>query len=269
MNARLIVVEGKASRKAVPLKLPTTIGRSRQADVKVGHASVSRVHCQLYELDGALVVRDMGSLNGTFIDGVRITECVLKPGDRLTVGPLTFVAEYEHHGDFPVLPVQPLPSVSTTVPDQEALKRVAGVSASSTSPGPSLPGTSVPISVPADGPQGGEQPAASGSLPPEADRAGPSAEAAAGDAAAELAPAAAASPSEAVPAAGANVPATVDLPPTLDVPGGRAPIQPSTPESAAAEGLPAFLLPAAENNVPQVDEEDDDLQNFFQELGLK
>ncbi len=42
-----------------------------------------------------LVVRDNGSLNGTIIEGHRIQEAVLKPGDRLLIGPLTFEAQYE------------------------------------------------------------------------------------------------------------------------------------------------------------------------------
>jgi predicted component of type VI protein secretion system len=95
MDARLIVVGGKANKSEVKLKLPTTIGRSRAADLTVAHPKVSRQHCQIFERDGLLVVRDNGSLNGTYIEDTRITESVLKPGDKLTVGPLTFMAAYE------------------------------------------------------------------------------------------------------------------------------------------------------------------------------
>ncbi len=268
MDARLVVVEGKASRRVVQLKLPTIIGRSREADVKVGHASVSRIHCEIYELDGALVVRDAGSLNGTFIDSVRITESVLKPGDRLTVGPLTFVAEYEHDGDFPVLPVRPLPSASTTVPD-EALKRIASASASSTSPGLSLPPIPVPVNVPASVSVPEPQPSAGAAPPPEVAPVGASPESIAGDAASAPAQAASSPPSEASAVAGAGEPAGMDLPPTLDMPGGYAPVEPPTPDLPAVQDRPAFFQSAAEGGVPQVDEDDDDLQNFFQELGLK
>src|SRR5688572_18393959 len=101
MNAKLVVVRGKATKREIPLKLPTIIGRSREADLTVAHPLVSRQHCRIFEVDGALVVKDNQSLNGTFIGGARITEAVLKPGDQLTVGPLTFVALYEHQGDYP------------------------------------------------------------------------------------------------------------------------------------------------------------------------
>lgn len=103
MEARLVVVGGKANRSEVKLKLPAMLGRGRDVDVTVAHATVSRHHCLIYELDGALVVRDNGSLNGTMVDGRRIKEAVLRPGQSLSIGPLTFRAEYEHNGNFPAL----------------------------------------------------------------------------------------------------------------------------------------------------------------------
>ena len=45
--------------------------------------------------------------NGTVVDGHRVQEAVLKPGKSLTIGPLTFRADYEHNGYFPVLGVGP------------------------------------------------------------------------------------------------------------------------------------------------------------------
>jgi len=103
MDARLLVIEGKVTKREVRLKLPTVIGRSRHADLTVNHSLVSREHCRIYELDGALVVRDNDSTNGTFVEGRRVVECVLKPGDRLKIGPLTFSVDYEHRGSFPAL----------------------------------------------------------------------------------------------------------------------------------------------------------------------
>lgn len=103
MEAKLVVVGGKANKAEVKLKLPTMVGRGRDADLTVAHATVSRHHCLIYELEGALVVRDNGSLNGTVVEGERVQEAVLKPGQSLTIGPLTFRAEYDHQGGFPVL----------------------------------------------------------------------------------------------------------------------------------------------------------------------
>ncbi len=121
MDAKLVVVGGKANKAEVKLKLPTVVGRGRDADLTVAHGTVSRHHCLIYEVDGALVVRDNGSLNGTLIGGERIKESLLKPGDTLTVGPLTFRADYEHNGAFPSLGDQPtIPNFQDTVGEESA-----------------------------------------------------------------------------------------------------------------------------------------------------
>ena len=55
---------------------------------------VSRRHCELNELNGILVVRDLGSKHGTYINGMRVSEAPLLPEDKLTVGLTSFVACY-------------------------------------------------------------------------------------------------------------------------------------------------------------------------------
>ncbi len=95
MKAFLHVVSG-AKPIIVRLKLPTVIGRSETVALKVRHARVSRHHCELYEEDGWLVVHDLGSSNGTFIENERIEEpTFLYSGERLRVGGVTFLASYD------------------------------------------------------------------------------------------------------------------------------------------------------------------------------
>ncbi len=107
MEAKLVVVGGKANKSEVQLKLPTVIGRGGDADLTVAHPTVSRHHCVLFEQDGVLFVRDNGSLNGTLIDGNKVQESELKPGETLTVGPLTFRADYQLAGQLPSAPHTP------------------------------------------------------------------------------------------------------------------------------------------------------------------
>jgi hypothetical protein len=105
MEAKLIVVGGKATKATVPLKkLPTVIGRSPEADLTVGHATISRRHAELFETAGTLMIRDLGSLNGTMVDGQRIKEAPLLPGAKFTIGPLTFQVHYERKGEQGKLP---------------------------------------------------------------------------------------------------------------------------------------------------------------------
>jgi predicted component of type VI protein secretion system len=99
MEAKLIVVGGKASKNQVALRLPVTIGRSREAGLTIAHPMVSRQHCEIFEADGMLRIRDLGSLNGTFIGERQIIDAPLRPNDEFTVGPLTFRVFYECPAD--------------------------------------------------------------------------------------------------------------------------------------------------------------------------
>jgi pSer/pThr/pTyr-binding forkhead associated (FHA) protein len=57
--------------------------------------SVSRRHCQLNYDDGVLKIRDLGSRNGTYLNGKRINEAVIQAGDSIKIGPLTFVLQID------------------------------------------------------------------------------------------------------------------------------------------------------------------------------
>lgn len=96
MEAKLIVVSGDAAAGQYDLELPAIIGRSRGADVTLVHPLVSRQHCEVFEANGLLMVRDLGSRNGTFVGETRIADEAMpvKPGDLITVGPVTFRAVY-------------------------------------------------------------------------------------------------------------------------------------------------------------------------------
>ena len=94
-DSKLIVVKGNVSRKEIQIKkFPFTVGRTRQASLPIGHSLVSREHCEIYQLEDALVIRDNDSANGTWVNKIQVIEEVLKPGDKVTIGPLTFVIIY-------------------------------------------------------------------------------------------------------------------------------------------------------------------------------
>lgn len=96
LNAKLVVVGGEVKTTELKLRLPSTIGRARGTSIVLQHPLVSRQHCEIFEADGHLRVRDLGSLNGTFVNNERITsDVLLPPGELLTVGSVTFRAVYE------------------------------------------------------------------------------------------------------------------------------------------------------------------------------
>ncbi|MEM7455891.1 MAG: FHA domain-containing protein [Planctomycetota bacterium] len=97
LKAKLVVVGGDAKRREVNLKsLPCVIGRAKEATLTLPHPLVSRRHTELFEKEGQLWVRDLGSLNGTFLNNERLeTEQLLAPNQLLTLGNVTFRAVYE------------------------------------------------------------------------------------------------------------------------------------------------------------------------------
>jgi pSer/pThr/pTyr-binding forkhead associated (FHA) protein len=101
VQARLKVIGGEEQTRQIELHLPAIVGRSRSTDVTLFHPLVSRQHCEIFEAQGRLMVRDLGSLNGTFVGEMRLAEeaVPLEPGERLTVGCITLLADYQPPAD--------------------------------------------------------------------------------------------------------------------------------------------------------------------------
>ncbi|MBQ18445.1 MAG: FHA domain-containing protein [Planctomycetaceae bacterium] len=93
MQARLISLDGKI---AIPLQNDVNVvGRKRGVcDVFLDHGSVSKCHCLIVKTDGLLLVRDLGSTNGTLVNGQRISRGALLPGDELSFASLKFQVQF-------------------------------------------------------------------------------------------------------------------------------------------------------------------------------
>lgn len=75
---------------AFPIAGRLLLGRDPLADVVVGEETVSRSHAQLEQCDGGVRIQDLGSANGTRINGALIETDVARPGDRIAFGDLDF-----------------------------------------------------------------------------------------------------------------------------------------------------------------------------------
>ena len=62
------------------------MGRSRDCDVRLDDPNVSRRHAELRREEGGWVVADLGSTNGVKVNGRRVSEAPLKPGDEIVLG---------------------------------------------------------------------------------------------------------------------------------------------------------------------------------------
>lgn len=108
MNVRFVVVRPESKRKTFSVRLPITIGRSEEAKFRIQQDRVSRRHCEIFEQDGSVYLRDLGSTNGTFLNGELVaasTRHPLEPGVLVRVGSLEFRVEFEAAGAAVAAPV--------------------------------------------------------------------------------------------------------------------------------------------------------------------
>src|SRR5262249_22645186 len=84
----LVVQNGRQAGARRPLVSPLTlIGRAPGCDFRLNVDPVALHHCAIFPGPGGLVLRDLGSDSGTFVNDQLVGTCVLKDGDILAVGP--------------------------------------------------------------------------------------------------------------------------------------------------------------------------------------
>ncbi len=88
MRAQLIPLEG--GEPVEILKEMTLVGRREDCDLRLDHKSVSKLHCVLVKTDGLLLLRDLGSTNGTRVNDQRVRRAALLPNDKLTIAGHSF-----------------------------------------------------------------------------------------------------------------------------------------------------------------------------------
>ncbi len=97
MQARLKVLHDKSNVKQVKLLPVTLIGRSTECNLKIASSQVSRNHCRITLGADAVFVEDLGSANGTLVDGQPLPAhqpTAISPGAHLVVGPAEFQIDY-------------------------------------------------------------------------------------------------------------------------------------------------------------------------------
>lgn len=101
MNVRFVVTKPASKATTFPVRLPLLVGRSEEAKFRIQQDRVSRKHCEFFEQDGGVYLRDLGSTNGTFLNGELIetsAKVPLEPGAIVQVGSLEFRVEFDAAG---------------------------------------------------------------------------------------------------------------------------------------------------------------------------
>ena len=96
MQAVLVMFRSDGERRSFSIARDmTVIGRREDCDLRIPLGEVSRKHCRLIRDGDTLKLEDLGSSNGTFLNGSRVQEALLSPGDTIQVGPVVFVVQVD------------------------------------------------------------------------------------------------------------------------------------------------------------------------------
>jgi pSer/pThr/pTyr-binding forkhead associated (FHA) protein len=109
----------------------TLIGRDKTAEIRLTETSVSRKHATIERRGPQWVITDGGSANGTFLDDVQVAEGVLKNGQTLRLGAVSFKVEVEE---------EPTPTQTLRPSDLEAKTQPAVPAYRPTAAAPAVPG---------------------------------------------------------------------------------------------------------------------------------
>jgi pSer/pThr/pTyr-binding forkhead associated (FHA) protein len=108
--AKLVVLSTGMAGRSHELKVDkTTIGRVEDNTFQIAEPSVSSHHCEILLRPNEIVVKDLNSTNGTFINGEKILEAVLKPGQVLRLGQIELKLE---DGSVPAAPAPAAPAAA-------------------------------------------------------------------------------------------------------------------------------------------------------------
>ena len=107
----VLVMFKDGERRDFPLSAAKTVlGRKDDCGLRIPTPDVSRAHCEVESLDTEITIRDLGSANGTYVNGKRIAETTLSAGDHISIGPVQFVVQIDGQPTKIVAPPAPAES---------------------------------------------------------------------------------------------------------------------------------------------------------------
>lgn len=100
MDVALLLLRDRGGKRRFPLSQElVTIGRREDCDLRIPLGDVSRKHCTIIQNDSGLQVHDLGSSNGTYVNGEKVQKSSLRAGDHLRIGSLRFVVQVDGKPD--------------------------------------------------------------------------------------------------------------------------------------------------------------------------
>ncbi|MFT4712716.1 MAG: pSer/pThr/pTyr-binding forkhead associated (FHA) protein [Candidatus Azotimanducaceae bacterium] len=87
----LVANSGPEKGQIIPIKDRTEIGRALECDISILEPSLSRKHAEIYIENGDLIIQDLGSVNGTYVNAKKVDKHSLKDGDVLQFQNINFI----------------------------------------------------------------------------------------------------------------------------------------------------------------------------------
>ena len=96
MAVTLVLIKKDGRRKTIPLIAEATvIGRRPDCNIRLPFGTVSRKHCRIIQREDEIIVQDLGSINGTFVNNEKVAEAVIGAGDVLSVASVMFTVQVD------------------------------------------------------------------------------------------------------------------------------------------------------------------------------
>ncbi len=128
MPLKLVAITGDRS-VMLPNGRALLVGRAVACDLSVSDPTISRQHAEIELFEGALLLRDLGSTNGTFLNGERVREVLAPPGSRIAFGKVEFEVVEEMPEPPPPLPEPGEESGDATILRQMPVRGAADIAA--------------------------------------------------------------------------------------------------------------------------------------------
>lgn len=91
MDVTLVMFKADGTRRDFPVRKDRiVIGRKNTCGLRIPLSAISRQHCEIRVTDDGIVLKDLGSSNGTYHNSIRVQEAELTAGDEVSVGPVVF-----------------------------------------------------------------------------------------------------------------------------------------------------------------------------------
>ena len=119
MSKLVLLTEGFAGRTYELNVEKTTVGRVEDNAFQIAEPSVSSHHAEIILKGNDVVIKDLNSTNGTFINGEKITEAVLKPGQTLKFGQVELRLEGKDGAGAPAAGTKGAPAAASAAPAQK------------------------------------------------------------------------------------------------------------------------------------------------------